>query len=221
MSHTHRSTHPQFWQLLLEENEESKFQKYLYGFENHERSVNVVRFSPDGRTLATASDGGTIILFCVPEGRPTNYWLRDVAARKLLPVLVRTAQADIYDLAWAPSSLEFASVSVDNRVCFWGVGPGGKAFPQAHFTSHQNYVQGVAWDPRDRFVVSQSNDRSCRVYKKREEPAAGKGKKGGKKKARPAGPLFTEVSLMRLASRPEDVAKGKEVGGSAAWMDDG
>lgn len=47
----HPTTHSQFWQLLLEENEESKFQKYLYGFENHERSVNAVRFSPDGRSV--------------------------------------------------------------------------------------------------------------------------------------------------------------------------
>lgn len=41
----------QFWRLRLEENEESKFQEYLYAFENHERSVNAVRFSPDGRCV--------------------------------------------------------------------------------------------------------------------------------------------------------------------------
>lgn len=129
-------------------------------------------------------------------------------------MIVRTAQADIYDVAWAPSALEFASVSVDNRVCFWqiqGSGNAAKAYPVTTFTSHQNYVQGVAWDPRDRFIVSQSNDRSCRVYKRREE-AKGKGKGGKKsKKNRLVGPPFTEVSLMRLASRPEDAGKAKEV----------
>lgn len=164
---------------------------------------------PEHSTLATASDGGLIILFTLPEGRPAHYWRREVAARKVQAMLVRTAQADIYDLAWSPSSIEFASVSVDNRVCFWQI-QGTKAYPAATFTSHQNYVQGVAWDPRDRYIVSQSNDRSCRVYKKREDEAA-TGKKKSSKKKRPAGPPFTEVSLMRLASRPEDVAKAKEV----------
>lgn len=155
--------------------------------------------------LATASDGGGIVLFCLPEGRPPRFWREKLCARKVQAMVVRTAQADIYDLAWSPSSEEFASVSVDNRVCFWSMAAGGKkALPVTTFTSHQNYVLGVAWDPRDRYVVSQSNDRSCRVYKKREEEGKGKGK--GKKK-RPAGPPFTEVSLMRLASRPEDVGK--------------
>lgn len=46
----------QFWRLRLEENEENKFQEYLYAFENHERSVNCVRFSPDGRSVAPHRD---------------------------------------------------------------------------------------------------------------------------------------------------------------------
>ena len=29
---------------------------------------------------------------------------------------------------------------------------------------HTHYVQGVAWDPKNNFVVTQSVDRSCRVY---------------------------------------------------------
>jgi WD40 repeat protein len=29
---------------------------------------------------------------------------------------------------------------------------------------HKHYVQGVAWDPAGEFLVSQSGDRTCRVY---------------------------------------------------------
>jgi len=36
-----------------------------------------------------------------------------------------------------------------------------------NFDGHSHYVQGVAWDPRDRFILSQSCDRSCRVYGKK------------------------------------------------------
>lgn len=31
--------------------------------------------------------------------------------------------------------------------------------------SHGNYVQGVAWDPLNKFVATQSADRSVRVHK--------------------------------------------------------
>ena len=36
----------------------------------------------------------------------------------------------------------------------------GKA--QGRLTEHGHYVQGVAWDPSQQYVVSQSADRTCR-----------------------------------------------------------
>ena len=32
------------------------------------------------------------------------------------------------------------------------------------FVDHLNFVQGVSWDPVGKFIVSQSSDRTCRVY---------------------------------------------------------
>lgn len=42
-----------------------------------------------------------------------------------------------------------------------GVFP-GKAIMRV--ADHKHYVQGVAWDPAGEFLVSQSGDRTCRVY---------------------------------------------------------
>ena len=200
--------------MHLDENEESKFQDYLYNFENHERSVNSVRFSPNGRSLATGSDGGVIFVFSLPQGRPVRMWKQTKCQRMVVCRLIRTTQSDIYDLAWAPTSRELCSVSVDNKVSFWDV-TGSKSPLVTNFTSHTNYVQGVAWDPRDKFIVSQSNDRSCRIYARKDE----KKKKGGKKKAAaaatatstdPAAPpkpvptILTEYTQLRLACRPDE-----------------
>jgi WD40 repeat protein len=67
----------------------------------------------------------------------------------------------VYDLTWSPDSTHLASGSVDNSVIVWDFAAGKTV--QA-FKDHSSFVQGVAWDPRDRFIVSQSCDRSLRVY---------------------------------------------------------
>lgn len=212
--------HFQLWLLHLDENEESKFQDYLYNFENHQRSVNSVRFSPDGRALATASDGGVIFIYLLPPGRPTRFWRRPMCQRMVLCRLVRTTQSDIYDLAWSPSSRELCSVSVDSKVAVWDV-TGEKSPLLSTFTSHSNYVQGACWDPADEFLVSQSNDRSCRVYvrkelrrgkKKRKKKKGEEGGKEGKEEAAPP-TEWVEQGLLRLACREEGGGEEEEEAG--------
>lgn len=50
---------------------------------------------------------------------------------------------------------------------------------QSRLENHQHYVQGVAWDPLGHYVVSQSNDRTCRLYCPRPIPAAAGKKSAG------------------------------------------
>ncbi|GAB5033013.1 chromatin assembly factor 1 subunit fas2 [Nannochloropsis oceanica] len=204
------------WLLHLDENEESKFQDYLYNFENHQRSVNSVRFSPNGRALATASDGGVIFVYLLPPGRPTRIWRQPKCQRLVICRLIRTTQSDIYDMAWAPTSEELCSVSVDNKVCVWDV-TGEKSPLVNTFTSHSNYVQGVCWDPRDEYVVSQSNDRSCRMYTRK---AVGGGKKkknkkkegegGGEEKVKKVATSWVEHVQLKLGHREGVGGEGKE-----------
>jgi WD40 repeat protein len=42
--------------------------------EGHEKAVNVLRFSPSGRALASASDGGAIIVYIMPDNKPLRFW---------------------------------------------------------------------------------------------------------------------------------------------------
>jgi hypothetical protein len=134
--------------------------------------------------------------------------------------LVRTTQSDIYDLAWSPSSRELCSVSVDSKVAVWDV-TGEKSPLLSTFTSHSNYVQGACWDPADEFLVSQSNDRSCRVYvrkevrgrkKKRKKKKGEEGGKEGKEEAAPP-TEWVEQGLLRLACREEGGGEEEEEAG--------
>ena len=72
------------------------------------------------------------------------------AKRAILSKTLFTTQSDIYDLCWSPTSNELATASVDNKVVCWDA---NSYKATETFDNHANYVQGVAWDPRDKVCV--------------------------------------------------------------------
>lgn len=75
--------------------------------------------------------------------------------------ILRGHMEDIYDLAWSPDSASLVSGSVDNTARLWNV---HKGKTNAVLQEPQGFVQGVAWDPRCRYLATLSTDRSMRVY---------------------------------------------------------
>jgi len=140
--------------------------EFLSNLERHAKAVNVVRFSPNGSFLATAGDDGTIILWRLNEnnrnaaadfGDDEMQNKEDWVVHKML----RGHLEDVYDLDWSPSGSQLISGSVDNTAIVWDIEKGQN---MKVLSDHKHYVQGVAWDPRDFYVVTQSSDRSCRLY---------------------------------------------------------
>ena len=66
----------------------------------------------------------------------------------------------MYCFDWSPSSNEIITGSTNNTTAVWNIA--GQQIQQ--FVDHLNFVQGVSWDPLGKFIVSQSSDRTCRVY---------------------------------------------------------
>ena len=124
---------------------------FVQDLSGHAKPVNAVRWDPSGGTLASAGDDGMVMLW------------RDKGGGSWGPVCaLRGHCADVYDLSWSPNGEELISGSVDGSCIVWNI---AKAKPQQTMRDHEHYVQGVAWDPCDGFVVSVSCDRSARVYK--------------------------------------------------------
>ncbi|WVQ86082.1 hypothetical protein IAT38_008250 [Cryptococcus sp. DSM 104549] len=138
--------------------------EYLATLSKHTAAVNVVRFSPNGQTLASAGDDGNVILW-VPSDRPgvtfgeTSDDLPDKEHWRLQKMLQVTTK-HVYDLSWSPDGEFLIAGSTDNTATIWKAATGECVFA---LREHTHNVQGVSWDPLNEYIATQSSDRSVHV----------------------------------------------------------
>lgn len=132
----------------------------------HSKTVNCVRVSPDGKYIASGSDGGELLLWTrhdapvegnlVSEEEAHAEWRRQA--------VLRGHTDDVMDIAWSTDGSALLSGSIDNKGMIWEISEKKMGSMVAHLANHKHFVQGVAWDPHQQFVVTQSADRTCKVY---------------------------------------------------------
>lgn len=136
--------------------------EYLSTLRKHTQAVNVVRFNKKGDVLATAGDDGLLLLWTLSDKIVQDFGHQDDFIKESWTVLqILHTNSEIYDLLWSPESKYIATGSMDNCVKIFDVITGQKV---ADISEHTHYVQGVSWDPLDKFVASLSADRSMHVY---------------------------------------------------------
>ena len=127
----------------------------------HISTVNICRFSPNGKYLATGSDDNTVIIW-VQKSRPATFGSTEEKVSWCNYKILRGHSGDVYDLSWNPDSKYLISGSVDNYCMIWNI---EKAKCVNRFMDHEHFVQGVSWDPRNKYILTQSSDKSVRFYK--------------------------------------------------------
>ena len=130
----------------------------------HISTVNICRFSPNGKYLATGSDDNTVIIWA-QKTRPATFGSTEEKVCWSNHKILRGHSGDVYDLSWNPESKYLISGSVDNYCMIWNI---EKAKCVNRFMDHEHFVQGVSWDPRNKYILTQSSDKSVRFYKNTE-----------------------------------------------------
>jgi chromatin assembly factor 1 subunit B len=75
--------------------------------------------------------------------------------------ILRGHLQDVSDICWSPDGQKILSGSVDNMVYVWDLHKGQKLVKIVN--EHKGFVQGVTWDPCDKYLATLSADRNMRI----------------------------------------------------------
>ncbi len=122
---------------------------------NHNGPVQGMAYSPDGRTLATASDDQTVRLWDVSD--------RDRPQPLGQPLTGHTNL--VYGVAFAPDGRTLATTSVDRTVRLWDVSDRDRPGPLGQpLTGHTRDVVGLAFAPDGHTLATTSLDQTVRLW---------------------------------------------------------
>jgi chromatin assembly factor 1 subunit B len=116
-----------------------------------------------GEVLASAGDDGNVILWVPAESNHAVLGSEDLDDKETWRTkhMCRSTGAEIYDLAWSPDAAHFIIGSMDNVARIYNSATGSLV---RQIAEHSHYVQGVAWDPLNEYIATQSSDRSVHIY---------------------------------------------------------
>ncbi len=143
--------------------------KKLCELTNHLGCVNCVRWSLDGKWLASGGDDAIVMIWQIKYqgvgvggGLGTSGFSTNSEQWGCMHML-RGHSGDVLDLSWSPDQKFLASCSVDNTIIIWNA----KNLPQKYsvISGHEGLVKGLTWDPVGKYIASQSDDKTVRIWR--------------------------------------------------------
>lgn len=139
--------------------------RQLCHMSHHLGTIHSVRFSPNGRYLASGADDKLICVYHLDKGPPPATFGSDepppVENWKTYKRLIGHDN-DVQDLAWSHDSSILVSVGLDSKVVVWS----GYTFEKLKsIPAHQSHVKGITFDPANKFFATASDDRTIKIFR--------------------------------------------------------
>ncbi|KAI5305466.1 MAP kinase kinase (MEK) [Ascosphaera pollenicola] len=141
--------------------------RQLASLSNHSGTIHAVRFSPNGKYVASGADDRIVCVYGLDEGAapshstfgtdeppPVENW------RTILRLIGH--DNDVQDLGWSYDSSILVTVGLDSKVVVWS----GHTFEKLKvILNHHSLVKGITFDPANRYFATASDDRTVRVFR--------------------------------------------------------
>ena len=140
--------------------------KQLASLLHHSGTVHSVRFSPNGRYLASGADDKIVCVYTLEDGPPahTQFGSKEEQPTENWRIFRRLIghDNDVQDLGWSYDSSILVSVGLDSKVVVWS----GSTFEKLKtLAQHQSHVKGITFDPANKYFATASDDRSIKIYR--------------------------------------------------------
>lgn len=138
--------------------EPEKSTKPLARLTGHQKLINHVSFSPDGRFIASASFDNSVKLW---DGRDGKYVDLISMLNGRFIASLRGHVAPVYQCSWSSDSRLLVSSSKDTTLKVWDI----KTRKLKHdLPGHDDEVYAVDWSPDGQQVVSGGKDKKVRLF---------------------------------------------------------
>lgn len=140
--------------------------KQLASLSYHSGTVHSVRFSSNGKYLASGADDKIVCVYTLDPGPPAHstFGSNETPPVENWRIFRRLIghDNDVQDLGWSCDSSILVSVGLDSKVVVWS----GSTFEKLKtLPQHQSHVKGITFDPANKYFATASDDRTIKIYR--------------------------------------------------------